>query len=131
MPTLAGLAGLRAPEVVHGRALLRLAGGEETEGRRLSCRHRRSEPGMGYRFDHRLRKVAVYQPATITTDRWQLLYSAAGEPLELYDLESDPAENRNVAPQHSSVVAELHRQYVELLESCGTPAHYLKPRRRL
>ncbi len=134
MPTLAGLAGLRVPEeAVHGRSLLRLAGGEETEGRRFVVSSLPLvNPGDGLQVvDHRLRKVAVYQPATITTDRWQLLYSAAGEPLELYDLESDPAENRNVAPQHSSVVAELHRQYVELLESCGTPAHYLEPRRRL
>ena len=46
------------------------------------------------------------------------------KPVELYDLESDPAESRNVAADHPSVVADLQRLRERFVESVvpGKPA---------
>ncbi|MHB8621343.1 MAG: hypothetical protein ACYDAG_17565, partial [Chloroflexota bacterium] len=71
------------------------------------------------------------QPVTITTERWSMLYSSTGGPVELYDLVADPGQRSNVAADHPSAIETLHRSYVQLLEACETPEEYLAPRRRL
>ena len=53
-----------------------------------------------------MRTVVEWQPVTITTQQWSLLYATATEPVELYDLRIDPKQTTNVAakhPTHSSL----------------------------
>jgi hypothetical protein len=89
-------------------------------------------PGEGTRVvDNFDRRVEEFLPATITTDKWSLLYTREGAPVELYDLDSDPVQAQNVAADNMDVVKELHRQYVSLLEELGTEERLLAPRREL
>jgi len=49
---------------------------------------------------------------TITTDEWSLLYSP-GAPSWLYNLKSDPMQDKNVASEHPEVARELHAMLVK------------------
>ena len=39
--------------------------------------------------------------------RWKALRLKTGAPLELYDLDSDPSEERDVAASHPEIVAKV------------------------
>ncbi len=57
-----------------------------------------------------------YTPA----DHPGLVTGAAPAPLQLFDLQADPGEQRDVAAQHPDVVTRLHNQFNRLL--AGAPA---------
>lgn len=133
MPTILAMAQAGAPEGIHGRSLLPLLTGDADQGRPFVVTAMPlTNPGSPVRVvDDVLRRVVEFQPATITTPEWSLLYAAEGQPVELYDLETDPAQQRNVAVEHSDVVRELHARYAALLREAGTGADLLGPRSRL
>lgn len=54
--------------------------------------------------DDQVRTVVDWQPISVTTDRWSLLYSLPTEPIELYDLGSDAGQSVNVADDNPEVV---------------------------
>ena len=54
--------------------------------------------------DDLMRTVVEWQPVTITTQEWSLLYATPGEPVELYDLSTDPKQTTNVAAKHPAVI---------------------------
>ena len=51
--------------------------------------------------------------------------------MELYDLESDPRQEKDVSADNKDVVEELHGNYVKLLEELETEDRLLAPRRKL
>jgi arylsulfatase A-like enzyme len=65
--------------------------------------------------DDQVRTVVEWQPVTITSQKWSLLYSVPEEPCELYDLDADPEQSVNVADEHADVVAELLGEYRDAL----------------
>ena len=81
--------------------------------------------------DGKEREVKAFLPATIVTDRWALLYTREKEPIELYDIKSDPFQEKNVASDNNLVVKDLHRRYYEFLKKTGTEESLLKPRASL
>ena len=135
MPTVLELLGVPVPEglTLHGRSFLSALRGESDAGRDITVTTMPlANPGQGVRVvDSVLRQVMRFQPASISTPEWSLLYAARGEPVELYHLPTDPRQATNVADQHPGVVQDLHRAYVALLEQTGTAAEYLEPRREL
>ena len=89
-------------------------------------------PGMVTRaVDDFERKVEEYLPATISAPPWVLLYFREGEKVELYNVDEDPKQTRNVAKRHPEVVKKLHRRYVNFLREIGTSEELLAPRERL
>ena len=135
MPTVLELLGVPAPEGVtlHGRSLAPALRGEETPGHEVTVTTMPlANPGEAVRVvDSVLRRVMEFQPATISTPEWSLLYAARGEPVELYHLPSDPRQATNVAERHPGVVQDLQGAYAALLEETGTADGYLAPRRAL
>ncbi|MBN1675767.1 MAG: sulfatase [Kiritimatiellae bacterium] len=133
MPTALEIAGLPIPDGVQGRSFLRVLNGETDHHRDFALTTMPlSNPGEVTRVvDNYDRKTEVFLPATISTREWSLLYAAAGQPVELYDLKADPRQADNVAEAHPEVVERLHGRYVALLEEVGTDERLLEPRRRL
>lgn len=60
-----------------------------------------------------------------------MLYSARGEPVELYHLPSDTGQQKNVAGEKPGKVRELHGRYFELLKELKVAPDLLEPRSEL
>lgn len=61
------------------------------------------------------------EPLTLTTRRWSYLCPARrGDIRELYDLDADPSQTRNVLDVYPAVAAELHAKLIGFLEAMGT-----------
>ena len=81
--------------------------------------------------DDQPRKVVELSPSTITTGEWDMLYSVAGEPVELYDTKADPEHAANVAGKNKEVVITLHDMYSRWLQEMNTPEDRLIKRLEL
>jgi len=87
-PTILDLEGLEADPRMSGRSLVPLARGQKEEPRPVVTEGRASR--------------------SLLWDRWHLItHEIADFEEQLYDLEVDPGERRNVASSHPDVVAEM------------------------
>ena len=50
------------------------------------------------------------RPNVVMTQRWRLVVHGERDILELYDIVADPTQRRNLAAEHSDVVADLRRR---------------------
>jgi len=134
MPTILDLADVKVPAGVFGQSLTPMVQGDDSAGRDFVV----TSPeilklGEATRaVDDVARKVMHWQMATVTTaDQWSLLYAAAGEPAELYNLADDPGQEKNVIDSNRSKAEELHARFYQLLEECGVDKEVLKVRKTL
>ncbi len=95
LPTLAELAGAKAPAGIDGISMARALRGERQPAHEF----------MYWEFHER----GFQQAARM--GRWKAVRLKAGGPLELYDLESDPVEAHDVAAAHKDVVAKLEAYF--------------------
>ena len=120
MPTLLELAGVETPETVQGTSFLPATRDAAWHGREVVF----SSPPLynldetSQVVDHYHRDISEYQPTSITSGKWCLLYAAAGEPVELYNLDADPRQSTDVADANPDVVRTLHAEFVKLLDGC-------------
>lgn len=141
-PTILELCGVPIPANIQGRSLTRLLQGQ-------TATHR----------EHVIAEYADNEEAMIRTERWKLIYSTnarprrdgyalgrpTGEPLvQLYDLDNDPEEKRNLADRSENAgrVEQLTQELADhLVRTARAPrqiptsrdigsilAHCLKPR---
>jgi arylsulfatase A-like enzyme len=117
-PTLMQAAGVEIPRSVQGRSLLPHALGKQTRGREAFLLeyygHENPFPWIA-NIDYRAVRLGRYKYI-----RW----IREDEAHELYDLETDPFELRNLAadPAHATVVARAHTTLTSLvLASLGLP----------
>ena len=102
LPTLADIAGARTPIGLDGMSMRRALRGEPQP----------THPFLYWEFHERGFQQAVRM------ERWKAVRLKAGLPLELYDLEGDPGEQRNVAAANPAVVAKIE----EYLKTARTPS---------
>jgi arylsulfatase A-like enzyme len=133
MPTVLEIAGVDIPDTAQGKSILPVVKGEKDTHRDFVVSTMPLyNPGEATRVvDNFDRRVEEFLPATITTDKWSLLYTREGAPVELYDLESDLKQESNVAADNRDVVEKLHGHYVSLLEELKAEERLLVPRRKL
>ena len=133
MPTILELAGVEIPDTVQAQSIVGLLNGERNKIHDFVVS---TWPmyiaGQQIRVvDDEERRMRENQPSTIRDETWSLLYSVAGEPVELYNLIDDPKQEKNVFADHKEVAERLHQQFLEFLISLGTDEIYLAPRRTL
>lgn len=114
-PLFLDFAGVEVPDWMQGRSFRSILRGDRPEDWRAS---------MYYRYYMHGGEHNVYAHYGVRTDRYKLIYYYKDDPgpteWELFDLEEDPYEMRNVVddPAYASIVAELkkelHRLRVEL-----------------
>ena len=101
-PTLAEIGGARTPGGLDGVSMARALRGEAQPAQNL----------LYWEFHERGFQQAVRM------GRWKGLRLKVGEPLELYDLETDPSEQHNVATSNPDTVAKIEAY----LKTARTPS---------
>jgi len=103
-PTLLDLAGIDIPSFMQGQSYLPLLKGESSWVRDVAISA--STPN------------AAQQTAIVTArdQRWQLIDQPDPASRVLHDLDEDPGQTHNVAPDHPDVVERLHAAVVDFLK---------------
>lgn len=132
MPTILDLAEIDTPSSIRARSVLPLVNGSAEALREILVTSTPLEElgDMTLTVDDQQRKTLELSPSTISDGKWELLYAAEGEPVELY-AQSDLKQEHNLAAEVPEVAARLHEQFVEFLEEQDTPEESLSIRRNL
>jgi arylsulfatase A-like enzyme len=131
-PTILELAGVGVSEGMQGRSFAHALAGEDAEHRPFvlsSWPLYFAEGELTSAVDSRPRRIASYMPITVTTRERSVILGGPSEPPELYDLQSDPGEQRNLWDEHAPDGIELCRQAIGFLDECATPEKFVEPRR--
>jgi arylsulfatase A-like enzyme len=133
MPTVLDLFGQEIPSRVEGKSLLPLTRNPALPGRDhvISACPFINAGDSDQLVDHLLRKCVTPSMATITTDEWSLLYGVEPGGSELYNLKSDPAQEKNVIAGHKDIARELHGLLVRFMHDTNVPTRLLEPRLEL
>jgi arylsulfatase A-like enzyme len=123
-PTVLDLFGIDKPEHMLGRSLLPLVRSTKEQGDEFAITAMPlAQPGDETRVvDDFLRNVDEWQPITVTTNEWMMLFARWDEPIELYAIDGTNNANRlgpNVAQGHPEVVKELHAKLISELKRAG------------
>ena len=111
-PTLLELAGVDAPRAMQGKSLVTLAQGKESDWRADWLYEYFGYPGAEQVRPHR----------GVRTPRYKYIhYFLAPEEFELYDLQADPGETKNLfgKPQHAQVQADMQGRLEQLRKEAG------------
>lgn len=111
-PTLLELAGATIPEAMQGKSLVKLAQGNESQWRKDWLYEYFEYPGAEQVRPHR----------GVRTTRYKYIhYFVAPEEFELYDLQADPGERRNLIgnPQYTQLRKQLAARLEELRKETG------------
>jgi len=108
--TFCEVAGVPVPDTFRGKSLMPLFEGAEDLGREdIFATYHGNQFGL---FSQRM----------VRDRRWKYVWNVTAED-ELYDLESDPAELRNLAaaPEYSAILGELRERTVAWMEATNDP----------
>lgn len=118
-PTFLDLAGVEVPEDIHGESLLPLLEGESPEDWRKS---------LYYHFYEYPAEHMVKRHFGVRTDRYKLIHFYNDKDFwELYDLQADPAEMRNLygVKGYEDVTGELKSELYRLQEQYDDPIRWI------
>ncbi len=120
------------PSAMEGRSLLPAMKDPSVPGREYVV------SAAPFRSDGRPTKVdgtAFYKTAdssvTVTTDKWSLIYCVEPGVSELFDLSSDPKQEKNVIDKHPEAAKELHQLLVKFMDEHNVPAELRDARAEL
>jgi arylsulfatase A-like enzyme len=130
MPTVMEIMGQEIPSRVEGNSLLPMIKDQSIPGRDyLVSAHPFLNAGDSLRsVDGTLRLTEKDSTATVTTDDWTLLYNTEAGQSELYNLKSDPKQEKNIIAYNPDKARELHQILVKYMRETKLADHLLEPR---
>jgi arylsulfatase A-like enzyme len=133
MPTILEIMGVETPSFVEGRSLLPAMDDPNTPGHEyIVTSHFLGNPGELVRMvDDNTRKLTMATTPTITTSEWALLCAVEPGLSELYDLRTDPSQEKNVIKQYPDKARELHKLFLEFLKETNVSPDRVNPRMEL
>ena len=88
-----------------------------------------ANPGDPVRsVDNIRRQLGASPVTTVTAGRWSLLYSMDEGMSQLYDLEADPGQERDVIHDRQEVAKELQQYLVKFMRETNVAPALLRPR---
>jgi arylsulfatase A-like enzyme len=133
MPTVMEAMGQEIPARVQGKSLLPAIKDQKALGRDyVISAHPFVNAGDSLRsIDDFPRLTEKDSTATVTTKEWTLLYNTEAGQSELYNLKSDPKQEKNIIKENPDKARELHRLLVKYMKETNLTEHLLKPRLEL
>ena len=133
MPTVVEMAGQKVPSVVEGKSLMPIMKDQKTPGRDyVISAHPFLNAGDKLRsVDDVTRWTEKDSAATVTTDEWSLLFSTEAGMSELYNIKSDPKQEKNIISERMDVARDLHKLLVEYMRQTNLNSQLLEPRLEL
>jgi arylsulfatase A-like enzyme len=133
MPTVLEAMGQEIPSRVEGKSLLPMVEDQKVSGREyVVSAHPFINAGDSLRsIDDFLRLTEKDSEATVTTDEWALLYNTEPGMSELYNLKSDPGQEKNIIKENPDKARELHQLLVKYMRETNISEHLLTPRLEL
>ncbi len=130
MPTVLDIMGQEIPSQVEGQSLLPMIKDQTVPGREyVVSAHPFINAGDSMKsVDDYARLTEKDSTATVTTKEWSLLYNTEPGLSELYNLKSDPKQEKNVITEHQDKARELHQLLVKYMRETNISAHLLEPR---
>lgn len=117
MPTLLDVCGINGPPM-YGKSWLPLIAGERDRNWEYVFSSIYNDGGEG--------DIPIIRSyATVTSDRWSYIAAQPGHPPELYDLETDPGQERNVAERHPDVCQDMQKALVRFMRESGATERYV------
>ena len=130
-PTLAALFGIDKQEWMLGRSLLDYVESEDAPEREVAISAMPlGVPGRASVsvVDDVTRGIVEWQPITVTSGDWTMLFATWDEPIELYNTLTDPAQRDNVVEEHPDEVRNLHTKMMSELVRAGADEEQLEAR---
>jgi arylsulfatase A-like enzyme len=133
MPTVMDIMGVEAPSFVEGQSLLPKLRDTSLSGREyVVSTSAWSNAGDSVRIvDDMSREMAKAAGSTVTTDEWSLLYAVEPGLSSLYNLKSDPKQEKNVINEHTDVANELLDLMVKLMRETNVEKRLMETRLEL
>jgi arylsulfatase A-like enzyme len=133
MPTVMEVMGQDIPLRVQGKSLLQMIKDQSVKGRDyVVSAHPFINAGDSLNsVDDVPRLMEKDSTATITTDEWSLLYNTEAGMSELYNLKSDPGQEKNLINENPDKARELHGLLVDYMKETNISEHLLNPRLEL
>ena len=93
MPTLAELAGVEPPVKIDGISIIPTLLGERAAGRKQK--------------NHQYLYWEYRGQTAVRMDNWKAISPGKNKPFELYDLQKDISEQKNLADEHPDILAKM------------------------
>jgi arylsulfatase A-like enzyme len=119
-PTILDAAGVEIPADCHGKSLLPVLTGKQAQVRDLMV------SSWPITTNPNAPTLSV-----ITDEDWSLHYTGPGGKHELFSVDEDPAQKRNLYRKNKDVAARLLARYVEFLREADCPEGKLELRSKL
>ncbi|MFC1948051.1 sulfatase [Chloroflexota bacterium] len=133
MPTVLDIMGVDIPSAVEGKSLLPMVQDRTLPGREyvIGALPFVNAGETMRTVDDVERRSEWASGATITTDEWELLYDVEPGFSELYNLKSDPKQEKNVIQERPEVAREIHSLFVDFMKDTKMAEYLVKPRSTL
>lgn len=133
MPTVLEIMEQEVPARVEGKSLLPMLHDSSLSGREYVIS---AHPFINARnelssVDGVSRLTEKDSSATVTTNEWSLLYTTDPGLSELYNLKTDPKQEKNIIANHHEEANELHQLLIKFMRETNMPKRLIEPRLKL